>query len=146
MGAARVKKKARKKTADETPVPLVPQPHGGALLAGGVPGNKGGSGRPPAAFRVKMRDLLADDGVEVAREILRGNPDQSGKVPDHALRVRLLGQLTEIGFDERMRTERLRADATAAANAGPKAMAGVQLILQGGPAGNLKPDSGKEVG
>lgn len=87
-----------------------------------------------------MRLLLADDGIEVAREILRGNPDQSGKVPDHHLRVQLLGKLTEIGFNERMRTAKLEAEATAAANTGAKAQAGVQLILQGGPAGNLKPE------
>lgn len=32
-------------------VAKVPQPHGGALLAGGVPGHKGGGGRPPSVVR-----------------------------------------------------------------------------------------------
>lgn len=36
----------------EAPMPvLMPQSHGGALLAGGVPGNRGGSGRPPGLTR-----------------------------------------------------------------------------------------------
>lgn len=30
---------------------LVPQPHGGALYAGGVPGHRGGGGRRPSAVR-----------------------------------------------------------------------------------------------
>lgn len=36
----------------------VPQPHGGALNAGGVPGNRGGTGRPPDAFRIRMQTIL----------------------------------------------------------------------------------------
>ena len=36
---------------------LIPQPHGGALFSGGVHGNNGGSGRPPDAFRARMREL-----------------------------------------------------------------------------------------
>lgn len=32
---------------------VIPQPHGGALLAGGMPGNKGG--RPPDLFKRRMR-------------------------------------------------------------------------------------------
>ena len=46
------------KTAAETPG-LKPQPHGGALLAGGIPGNKGG-GRPPNAFKDFLADLRRD--------------------------------------------------------------------------------------
>jgi len=30
---------------------LVPQPHGGALSTGGMPGNRGGPGRPPSQLR-----------------------------------------------------------------------------------------------
>lgn len=41
--------------SDDTP--LVPQPHGGALLSGGKPGNKGG-GRKPDWFRTAARDLI----------------------------------------------------------------------------------------
>lgn len=41
---------SRKKTTAKSTVPLIPQPHGGALKAGGTPGNKGGTGRPPNKF------------------------------------------------------------------------------------------------
>lgn len=33
--------------------------NGGMLLAGGLPGNKGGSGRPASAIRAELRDGLA---------------------------------------------------------------------------------------
>jgi len=50
--------------AAEIPVPteqqtLIPQAHGGALLAGGVRRHRGGTGRPKEELRVKMRELLA---------------------------------------------------------------------------------------
>ncbi len=159
MGATRVKKKARgnveksrvkSRKVDTTPEPPspavaapVPQPHGGALIPGKGRGPAPGApnaGRPPDAFRAKMRLLLAEDGIDTAREMLRGEPDKQGRVPDHDLRLRLLSKLTEIGFNERMRTAKLEAEAAAAATTGSKAQAGVQLILQGGPAGNLLPD------
>jgi len=38
---------------------LIPQPHGGALLSGGWPGNAGG-GRPPSVVRAAMREALAE--------------------------------------------------------------------------------------
>jgi len=34
---------------------LVPQPHGGAIYGGGVPGHRGGPGRPPSALRERLR-------------------------------------------------------------------------------------------
>ena len=42
---------------------LVDQPHGGALLNGGIPGNKGG-GRPPNEFKQRMAALVSRDDVE----------------------------------------------------------------------------------
>jgi hypothetical protein len=38
---------------------MVPQPHGGALHAGGVPGNRGGVGRPPSEVRRMAREMFA---------------------------------------------------------------------------------------
>lgn len=59
---------------------LIPQPHGGALYAGGVPGNRGG-GRPPSRIRgiarkafgerVRLLAEIADDGEESARDRIR---------------------------------------------------------------------------
>jgi hypothetical protein len=51
-----------KKSATKPAVPtLVPQPHGGALLTGGMPGNRGnptGAGRPASALRNVFRKDL----------------------------------------------------------------------------------------
>lgn len=49
----------RKSTAKTTAPAKVPQPHGGALNAGGTPGNAGG-GRPPNWLKEWCDDLLAD--------------------------------------------------------------------------------------
>lgn len=61
--------------AAETPEPRVPalvaQPHGGALLAGGLPGNRGGPGRPKAELRARMRAML-DDAHEAMAAALAG--------------------------------------------------------------------------
>jgi len=51
---------------------LVPQPHGGALLRGGVPGNAGGSGRPRNELRAELRDLARSRGVPFLVEVLDG--------------------------------------------------------------------------
>ena len=45
-------------TTDSKDAELVPQAHGGALLAGGKPGNKGG-GRTPNELRALFREPLA---------------------------------------------------------------------------------------
>lgn len=60
---------------------LVPQKHGGALLAGGVPGNAGGPGAPPSVLRARLRgsfaervailEGIADDEEAVARDRIR---------------------------------------------------------------------------
>lgn len=48
-------KSAGKQRAPQT----VPQKHGGALLPGGKLGNKGGTGRPPEALRIRSREVFA---------------------------------------------------------------------------------------
>jgi hypothetical protein len=65
------------KTAAETAAPvvatLIPQPHGGALLPGGKPGNRGGPGRPPDAHRERLRELLSQpEADEMLAKTLRG--------------------------------------------------------------------------
>lgn len=50
---------------------LRPQSHGGALLAGGVPGNRGGTGAPPSAIRARYREALLplrDELVGIAND------------------------------------------------------------------------------
>ena len=48
---------------------LIPQPHGGALLAGGNPGNKGG-GRPRSVIREKLSGVMDEHGVAVLEQII----------------------------------------------------------------------------
>jgi len=49
----------------------VPQPHGGALYAGGVLGNAGG-GRPPDEFKRRMAQCASrDETIAALEEILR---------------------------------------------------------------------------
>lgn len=48
-------KRQRKTAANQRPA-LKPQPHGGALLAGGMRGNRGGPGRPAERLRVRSRE------------------------------------------------------------------------------------------
>lgn len=77
-GKPAAKRSARKK-ASAAAVPLVPQEHGGALLAGGVPGNKGGTGRPPNDVREKLKGVV-EDGVGVVADILQGRPIQKLRI------------------------------------------------------------------
>lgn len=73
-GAKRAKA-AAKKTAGDSPAQTpekVPQPHGGALFRGGVPGNKGG-GRKSDEFRDRMAEMGRDPRALVyLRQCLRG--------------------------------------------------------------------------
>src|SRR5688500_2225597 len=79
----------RRETAAEsaatTAVPLVRQPHGGALLAGGRPGNAGG-GQPKAAVRVWCRSQLLDLEVQAVIARIVRNPE----APNYASTLRLL--------------------------------------------------------
>ena len=52
---------------------LVPQKHGGALLPGGVPGNKGGTGRPPDEFKGRMAAIASlEAGLEFLEKCVVG--------------------------------------------------------------------------
>lgn len=68
---------------------LVPQPHGGAIRRGGT--NKGGSGRPPDAFRQLCRELASrTKTVKSVLAILKN--------PDHVQFVAALRWATEHGY------------------------------------------------
>ena len=65
-----------RKTTDKTAVPpLVRQRHGGALRAGGTPGNRGGAGAPPSELRKRLRGSAAER-IAIAEEIA-DNPTAS---------------------------------------------------------------------
>jgi hypothetical protein len=65
------------KTAAKPPE-LVPQPHGGALLSGGLVGNKGGTGRPPLAFKALCKDILEDPATQENLRLAAQSPGLSG--------------------------------------------------------------------
>ena len=52
----------------------MPQKHGGALLPGGVPGNKGGPGRPSNELRGSLREIL-DVGLPHLKDFATGKKD-----------------------------------------------------------------------
>jgi hypothetical protein len=62
------------KLAGELPK-LIEQPHGGALLSGGVPGHKGGGGRPASEVRARCMGSFAER-IKVLEEIA-DNPASS---------------------------------------------------------------------
>ena len=80
-----------RKTAVETAgLSLIPQPHGGALLSGGVPGNNGG-GRPRSVLRQRLRGSF-EDRIPVLEEIA---DDPNADCQD---RIRALDVLAKYGI------------------------------------------------
>ena len=70
---------ATQKTTAKTTA-LIPQARGGALRAGGKPGNRGGTGRPSALIRADLRDELARRPALLGA-IMDGEPLQVIRVP-----------------------------------------------------------------
>ena len=60
-----------KETSGETSGGLIVQPHGGALLPGGVVGHVGAGGRPPKELREDFRDI-AERGLDVLEGYVQG--------------------------------------------------------------------------
>jgi hypothetical protein len=79
------KKPPRKSAAKSAGVAKIPQPHGGALNAGGVPGNRGG-GRPTSDLRERLRGSFAER-VKVLESVADGEAlvqvkDAAGKITE----------------------------------------------------------------
>lgn len=62
-------RKPRKPKPDSSAIARIVQPNGSALLAGGVPGNRGG-GRPPSAIRATAR-MSFDDLLPALVDIVK---------------------------------------------------------------------------
>jgi hypothetical protein len=62
-------------TAETPKMVKIPQPHGGALNAGGTPGNKGG--RPTNEYRAHLRAILDSPKIEEALIKILENPDHN---------------------------------------------------------------------
>lgn len=75
------RKSAKTATVTANTPALIPQANGrGALLTGGVPGNRGGPGRPPDAIREHLRGSF-DERVGVIEDIADGTPVTNADVP-----------------------------------------------------------------
>ena len=100
-------KKAAKnpaKTAGKSAhVKLIPQPKGGALLAGGVPGNVGGTGRPPSEIRKRLRG-----DFDRRRKILREIADDGKLSPADRLKAIDLMAKYGLGAIRELTTEHVR--------------------------------------
>lgn len=65
---------------------LIPQSHGGALLSGGIPGHKGGAGRPPSELRERLRGTV-EQRIPILEQIL---DDRETSTPDKLRALDLL--------------------------------------------------------
>ena len=70
---------------------LVPQGHGGAVYSGGVPGHRGGPGRPSSALRERLRGSF-EERVTVLEEIA---DDEAADPQD---RIRAVDTLAKYGI------------------------------------------------
>jgi hypothetical protein len=70
---------------------LVPQRHGGAVYAAGVPGHRGGPGRPPSALRERLRGSF-EERIAVLEEI--ADDDEA----DPQDRIRAIDTLAKYGI------------------------------------------------
>lgn len=69
---------------------LIPQPHGGAILSGGTPGQTPGPGRPRDEVRAALREIAAGKGVKFLDSLM------DGEVP-----VRFVGTCPHCGKESR---------------------------------------------
>lgn len=98
--AAAARKTAKKSASAAGPrPPLVPQPNGrGALLAGGMPGNRGGTGRPRDEVRQMALDGAAAAVPKLVALLERDDDDIVVKAGKELLRYGL-GPAKEISVD-----------------------------------------------
>jgi hypothetical protein len=77
------------------------QPHGGALLSGGLPGNRGGVGKMPETLRIRSRDVY-DKWLDWADKAM----DDPGTPPEIRMQIGNtagrygLGEANKIDMDE----------------------------------------------
>lgn len=81
---------AEKRKARAKKVPTRKGKRGGSLRSGN-PGNKGGTGRPPNAFRHFCQEVLADPNTRKAIRKIARSPDSPGA-------VNLFGKLALFGY------------------------------------------------
>ena len=84
-------------TAEATPVmpTLVAQPHGGAILSGGMPGNRGGFGNPKSSIRELCRQGFSKALPRIVKIAEGDDPLATG-----AESIRAFGELGKYGLGE----------------------------------------------
>jgi hypothetical protein len=82
----------------------ISQPHGGALLSGGRPGNRGGTGRPPSA----MRALLSASFEQRIRILEMIADDRLARVGDRLRAIDILGKYGLRGDDGTIDVQQVR--------------------------------------
>ena len=86
-----------KKLATKLPT-LIPQPNGrGALLSGGIPGHKGGSGRPPDIVRKRCRESF-DKLIPILERIATDKLPKTSEKPRVRDRIMAIDTLGKHGF------------------------------------------------
>ena len=117
VAAARARKTPAKAAPDAV---RVAQPHGGALLRGGVKGNRGGLGNLPSQLRAMARDGAAK-GLALAAKIAAGEAipqsvvNAAGEVSDADMRpghgeiVRAVDVLVKHGLGPQLAVDDARA-------------------------------------
>jgi hypothetical protein len=93
MTTPRKKPTAKRKSPAKPKAPaLIPQPHGGALLTGGVPGHKGAGGRPPSEVRKMLEQGFVEAAPFIARiargecvSVRRAQCEKCGHEPDNSV-------------------------------------------------------------
>ncbi len=75
-------KKPARASGKGSPKPAkIPQPHGGALYAGGVPGHRGGPGAPPSVLRERLRGSF-ENRIGALEQIADGEALVKTRAPD----------------------------------------------------------------
>lgn len=108
MAEPQPKPKRQRRTSEKKSAPqLIPRPDGkGALLSGGVPGNKGGTGRPPNEVRALARDLgyRSLGAIEKVLEKIEAQLEE-GKPVNTDLLLRIAEHANKYGLGTRDTTE-----------------------------------------
>lgn len=111
-----------RKTAAKTAVPKIPQPHGGSLNTGGVPGNAGGTGRPPSEVRKAVLEGAAKAVPKLIAHLKSKNPSIVQGAADKLLKYGL-GTQRDIKITEDDVRERLEKSIETIRRLAPSALA-----------------------
>ena len=76
-------------------VELIPQPHGGALLSGGQPGQTPGPGRPPSRIKAALRKSF-DERIDTLEAIA---DDEDASLPDRMKALDMMAKYSDLDLN-----------------------------------------------